>query len=147
MNFQYTFQKVVDLKTNEKTQAEWLLSNAIGNLQAEEQSLHQFIMNQNQMMQTLQSAIESKAPAAEIQEIQRYIDYLEQCIAKKRRDVDRAQINVQKKQAYLTTKVLDEKVWLKSREKAKEKFQHEMLLREQNELDELAAVRFAIKAR
>lgn len=43
--------------------------------------------------------------------------------------------------------MLDEKVWMEAREKAKMHFQQEMLLREQNELDEMATVRFAVKAR
>lgn len=38
MRFHYTFQKVVDLKGNEKTQAEWMLSTALGELQAQEKA-------------------------------------------------------------------------------------------------------------
>ncbi|MGV2795025.1 flagellar export protein FliJ, partial [Clostridium perfringens] len=38
MRFRYVYQKVVDLKSNEKTQAEWMLSAAVGILQAEQYS-------------------------------------------------------------------------------------------------------------
>ncbi|MMZ70906.1 hypothetical protein D1872_340920 [compost metagenome] len=51
------------------------------------------------------------------------------------------------KKVVLTDKMLDEQVWLKAREKAKVRFQQELLLQEQNELDEMATVRFAMRAR
>lgn len=51
-----------------------------------------------------------------------------------------------KKQDQLSTKVLDEKVWLKAKDKAETQFQQSMILREQNELDEMATVRFAMKS-
>ncbi|MBE0343522.1 flagellar export protein FliJ, partial [Paenibacillus sp. 28ISP30-2] len=82
-----------------------------------------------------------------IQELQAYVNHLDQCITRKHRDVQYAQQNVQSKQTVLTDKMLDEQVWLKAREKANVKFQQEMLLREQNELDEMASVRFAMRAR
>ena len=38
--FRYAYQKIADLKTSEKTQAEWLLSSAVGKLHTEEDSLN-----------------------------------------------------------------------------------------------------------
>ncbi|ADM69723.1 MULTISPECIES: flagellar export protein FliJ [Paenibacillus] len=147
MRFQYSFQKVVDLKTNEKSQAEWLLSSAVGQLQAEEQTLTQLVGERNRVISAIQKAAEDCAPLSTIQELQAYVNHLDQCITRKHRDVQYAQQNVQSKQTVLTDKMLDEQVWLKAREKANVKFQQEMLLREQNELDEMASVRFAMKAR
>lgn len=147
MRFQYSFQKVVDLKTNEKSQAEWLLSSAVGQLQAEEQTLTQLVGERNRVISAIQKAAEDCAPLSTIQELQACVNHLDQCITRKHRDVQYAQQNVQSKQTVLTDKMLDEQVWLKAREKANVKFQQEMLLREQNELDEMASVRFAMKAR
>lgn len=147
MKFHYAFQKIVDLKSNEKTQAEWMLSSAIGKLQAEEKSLSDLFEMREQMFEALQNAAKACAPVAEIRNIQAYVEYLESCIVKKRDDIRLAHVNVNTKQEQLTEKMLDEKVWLKARDKSKEKFRHESLLREQNELDEMATVRFAINAR
>lgn len=147
MRFQYSFQKVVDLKTNEKSQAEWMLSSAVGQLQAEEQTLIQLVGERNRVISAIQKAAEDCAPLSTIQELQAYVHHLDQCITRKHRDVQYAQQNVQSKQTVLTDKMLDEQVWLKAREKANVKFQQAMLLREQNELDEMASVRFAMKAR
>ncbi|MEC0268507.1 flagellar export protein FliJ, partial [Paenibacillus anseongense] len=40
MQFRYSFQQIVDLKNNERTQAEWILSEAMGQLRNEETNLH-----------------------------------------------------------------------------------------------------------
>ncbi|WP_339266232.1 flagellar export protein FliJ [Paenibacillus sp. FSL W8-0187] len=147
MKFHYAFQKIVDLKSNEKTQAEWMLSSAIGKLQAEEKSLNELYEMRDQMYRAQQEVASRCVPVAEIRNIQVYAEYLEECIERKRDDIRIAHVNVTKKQKALSDKMLDEKVWLKARDKSQEKFRHESLLREQNELDEMATVRFAIKAR
>ncbi|MCJ8010603.1 flagellar export protein FliJ [Paenibacillus sp. KQZ6P-2] len=147
MRFQYAFQKIVDLKGNEKTQAEWMLSSAIGKLQAEEKSLGELLHNRERMASELQEAAERRAPVSKIQEFQMYVEHLEQCIEKKHSDVQQASVNVHMKKKHLSHKMLDEKVWLKARDKAKSSFQQSMLLREQSELDEMATVRFAMKAK
>ncbi|MDR9854541.1 flagellar export protein FliJ [Paenibacillus sp. VCA1] len=147
MKFQYAFQKIVDLKTNEKTQAEWMLSSAIGRLQEEKKSLEELLESREQMAKQLQEAAERRAPVSKIREFQMYADHLQQCIERKYSDVAQADSNVQMKKKQLSHKMLDEKVWLKARDKAKSSFQQNMLLREQNELDEMATVRFAMKAR
>lgn len=146
MRFHYTFQKVVDLKGNEKTQAEWMLSSALGELQAQEKSLDELIGQRSTLMLSLQSAAQQKTPMAKLREMQDYVDYLDKCIARKHSDISLAHAEVQNKQNHLSTKVLDEKVWLKAKDKAQTAFLQNMSLREQNELDEMATVRFAMKS-
>ncbi|CAM4313866.1 MAG: flagellar export protein FliJ [Paenibacillus macerans] len=147
MKFRYVYQKVLDLKSNEKTQAEWMLSAAVGELQSEQRSLEQLFEEQARTASAIQDEMENSASMLKLQELQRYMEYIEQSIARKLGDVKRAELKVEQKKSILNGKMLDEKVWLKAKEKAKEKFQHEMLLREQNELDEMATVRFAMRAR
>ncbi|WP_433752761.1 flagellar export protein FliJ [Paenibacillus amylolyticus] len=146
MKFRYHFQKVVDLKSNEKTQAEWMLSTAIGKLQTEEEHLIQLLNDRSNLIGIIQSATENTASVNSLQEMQRYVHHLDECISRKNSDVKHAQVNVQRNQTFLNGKLIDEKVWLGARDKAKIKFQQEMLLREQNDLDEMATVRFAAKA-
>ncbi|CAM4484576.1 flagellar export protein FliJ [Paenibacillus xylanexedens] len=146
MKFRYHFQKVVDLKSNEKTQAEWMLSTAIGKLQTEEEHLIQLLNDRSNLIGIIQSATENTASVNSLQEMQRYVHHLDECISRKNSDVKHAQVNVQRNQTFLNGKMVDEKVWLGARDKAKINFQQEMLLREQNDLDEMATVRFAAKA-
>jgi len=146
MRFHYTFQKVVDLKGNEKTQAEWMLSTALGELQAQEKSLDELMVQRNEIIASLQSSAQQSTSMVKIREMQDYVDYLDKCIIRKHREISLAQQEVLLKQDQLSTKVLDEKVWLKAKDKAQEIFQKSMNLREQNELDEMATVRFAMKS-
>lgn len=147
MKFNYAFQKVVDLKTNEKTQAEWMLSAAVGILQAEMKTLEQLLEDKRTVAERMMKEAANKASLLSLQALQQYAEHLERCIASKSRDVDHAESNVEQKKAHLSDKMLDEKVWLKAKDKALEAFRREMLLREQSELDEMATVRFAMKAR
>ncbi|WP_068786053.1 flagellar export protein FliJ [Paenibacillus phocaensis] len=147
MRFRYVYQKVVDLKSNEKTQAEWMLSAAVGELQSEQRSLEQLLEEKAATAAVIAAEAENTASMIKLQELQRYMDYMDQAIERKLADIHLAEQNVDRKKAILKGKMLDEKVWLKAKEKAMDKFQHEMLLREQNELDEMATVRFAMRAR
>ncbi|GJM75557.1 hypothetical protein HMSSN036_77730 [Paenibacillus macerans] len=56
-----------------------------------------------------------------LQELQRYMEYIEQSIARKLGDVKRAELNVEQKKSILNGKMLDEKVWLKAKEKSEKK--------------------------
>ena len=147
MGFTYHFQKVVDLKAKEKTQAEWLLSSAIGKLQAEENHLLELVRDRENLMEGISSFSLQSASASSLQEMNRYVHYLDECISRKNNDVAHAEVNVKQNQAFLNDKMLDEKVWNQAREKEKMHYQQEILLREQNELDEMATVRFAVRAR
>jgi len=146
LKFNYAFQKVVDLKTSEKNHAEMHLSSAIGRLQAEEQTLTQLSSDKDSMVDAIQDHSAHTVSAFQLQQMQDYINYIDQCILQKRQDIQTAQVKVEEKKEHLTTKMLDEKVWLQARGKALDSFQKEELLREQNELDEMATVRFASRA-
>ncbi|MGG3455676.1 flagellar export protein FliJ [Paenibacillus rhizolycopersici] len=147
MKFRYVYQKVVDLKSNEKTQAEWMLSAAVGELQSEQRSLEQLLEEKASIAAAIAAEAENTASMIKLQELQRYMGFIDQAIERKQGDIRVAEQKVEHKKTVLKGKMLDEKVWLKAKEKAMDKFQHDMLLREQNELDEMATVRFAMRAR
>lgn len=147
MKFQYTFQKVVDIKSSAKNQAEWLLSSALGELQAQEQTLDQLLEDQGRTLEMINQAIENRAPISELQDLQRYVVYLDQCISRKIVDIREAQVEVEHKKLHLTEKMVDEKVWLQAKDKAKTKFTHEHMVREQNDLDEMATVRYVMNSK
>lgn len=144
MAFRYTFQKVVDLKGSEKTQAEWILSSAIGTLTAEEQSLKQLEATRHEWEQKLLDASQTTIALSELKVIQQYLDYLLACITNKLTDVKHAQKAVEQSRLKLSDKMKDEKVWLKSKDHALERFRYALQIKEQNDLDEMATVRFMI---
>ncbi|MFD0959481.1 flagellar export protein FliJ [Paenibacillus chungangensis] len=142
--FQYSFQKIVDLKNSEKMQAEWLLSSALNTLTEEEQSLQQLHIVKREWEERLHRASQNAIPLSELQLIGQYLDYLDSCIANKQKDVQQAERHVSQQRDFLTDRMKDEKIWMKAKDHALSRFRQAMQLKEQNELDELATARFMV---
>ncbi|TBL77728.1 flagellar export protein FliJ [Paenibacillus thalictri] len=142
MRFNYAFQKIVDLKNNERTQAEWILSQAIGQLQTEQGHLAHLHTAREEMQDQLMSVSASKATISEIMLLQQYVEHIDTKIVEKNRHVKQAEEVVVDKQGHLTDKMLEEKVWVKAKEKAHGHFTARLLQKEQQELDEMATNRF-----
>ncbi|OXM84669.1 flagellar export protein FliJ [Paenibacillus rigui] len=142
MRFRYTFQKIVDLKTNEKTQAEWILSQAIGKMREEESSLHELHSAKDELYEQLHTASSCKATISQLLIMQQYVDHIDHQIVLKNKDLEQAQQVVTIKQNDLAGKMVQEKVWCKAKEKALQGFTSRMLKKEQEQLDEMATNRF-----
>ncbi|WP_040948672.1 flagellar export protein FliJ [Gorillibacterium massiliense] len=142
MAFRYSFQKIVDLKSNEKTQAEWVLSAAFGKLRQEENSLTLLEEEQHQLQSTLAKATEERTTISELTLYQTFINHVDREIRGKKDDIRQAMHEVDKSQLVLTEKLRQEKVWHKAREKAHKDFTAVVLKKEQETLDELAVTRY-----
>lgn len=141
-SFKYTFQKIVDLKGSEKTQAEWMLSDALSLLRAEEDQLNKLIAEQREWENKLSQAVLEATPLAEVLIINQYIEYCSENIKSKLKDIARAEQKVELRRSKLAEKMKEEKVWHKAKEHAFDRFRYNMQLKEQNELDEMASIRF-----
>lgn len=142
MRFRYAFQKIVDLKTNEKTQAEWVLSGAVGKLREEESSLTTLFSEKDEVSNQLIDSTRQRTTASELVHYQMYIDHLEDRIRRKTADVRHAETAVVERRQELSSKMVEEKVWTQAREKAYRQFQALQLKKEQEVLDDLASSRF-----
>ncbi|WP_308639246.1 flagellar export protein FliJ [Paenibacillus silvisoli] len=140
--FQYTYQKIFDLKQSEKSQAEWQLSVVVGELQNVEKSLLTLREERVSWSDRLLQAANQAVTLSELRVMQEYIGYLDEAIKRKLVDVRKAETAVEVKRAELSDRMRDEKVWQKSKENAFQRFQAEMMAKEQSELDELATSRF-----
>jgi flagellar FliJ protein len=141
MRFQYPFQKIVDLKNNEKTQAEWLLSQALGQLHKEESSLDQLQKEKDRLYELLSTAAGNRTSISELQLLQEYAEHLNQRIVEKNGEVLQAQTNVSSKRETLTHKMLDEKVWTTAKDKAYLHYVAAATKKDQAEADELTTMR------
>ncbi|MEX2462205.1 MAG: flagellar export protein FliJ [Paenibacillaceae bacterium] len=141
MSFRYPLQKIVDLKANEKTQAEWILSHAMTVLQEAEQSLHSLHSEKSEIHAELTSVVGVRANISQLRTFQNYMTHLDHRITKKIKDVERAEQNVVHKKGHLSEKMMDEKVWSKAKEKAKMMFEGIERTKEQQILDEMATTR------
>lgn len=144
--FRYAYQKIVDLKKSETAQAEWQLSSAIGKLKEEEMTLDRLQAESEAWERRLAELSAGGTPLVQLQTIRSYLDYLQSCMQEKRREIRIAAHEVDASRTRLADRMTDEKVWLKTKEQALHEFHKKMLAREQNELDEIATVRFAVPA-
>ncbi|GAA4871577.1 hypothetical protein GCM10023310_58980 [Paenibacillus vulneris] len=142
MRFRYAFQKIVDLKTNEKTQAEWLLSQAIGKMREEESSLSELHAAKDGVYEQLHEVSAQKATISQMMMFHQYVEHIDQQIELKNQDLQEAKRVVHVKQDVLAGRVLEEKVWSKAKEKAYQRFAMNVLKKEQDQLDEMATNRF-----
>ncbi|MCR8642191.1 flagellar export protein FliJ [Paenibacillus sp. N1-5-1-14] len=142
MGFRYTFQGILDLKESERNQAERELSQSIGQLQLEESSLKELLDNRLQIIAQMNQASSKSIPIGQMVQMQQYVDHLDNRIKLKNQDVRVAQRRVSQDQEQLTHCMVDEKVWIKAREKALQLYTSTQLKKEQNLLDEMAASRF-----
>lgn len=141
MKFQYAFQQIVDLKENERSQAEWHLSEAIGMFNQEQRYLRHLHEKKKELQESMVAASIGSVSVSELQLLQNYVAHLNVQIKKKNEDVRQAEQKVQLKQHHLNERMVDEKVWSKAREKAYKKFKTMALKKEQEMLDEMASVR------
>jgi len=143
MRFRYPLQKIVDLKSSEKSMAEWAYAAALGQLRQEEEALGALLAEREAVEAQLLRTASVKVTLAELASVQHYLDVLTGRIQRQELRVDNAEAQVRVKRNGLVEKSVDEKVWLNTREIAHEAFKHDWLKKQQNELDEIAMVRFA----
>lgn len=142
MRFHYHLQKIVDLKSNEKAQAEWILADALSRLKLEERTLKELHKTRESIEDMISKAAQSRISAAELSMLQEYIQYIDTLIEQKQQTVVQARRDVAEKTDHLTAKMKDEKVWLKARERSFQAFKAAFIRKEQAVLDEIASVRF-----
>jgi flagellar FliJ protein len=147
MSFRYPLQKIVNLKGSEKSMAEWEYAASLGRLRKEEERLEHLHQERRDVEQALQETSVRPTPLTRLTMLQRYIDVVDERIRQQYEGVHSAASQVKMRQGQLNDKVVDEKVWLKARDRALERFRNDKLAKEQNELDEIAIVRAAAASR
>lgn len=145
MSFNYPMQKILDLKSNEKTQAEWHLSEAIVTLSNEENDLCRLHSEMDAIQKTLLNDTQNSSTISSLLLIQQYLEHLVQLIVNKNKGIAASKNNVENKQHNLSSKMLDEKVWVKAKEKAYQKFSSTVLRKDQYEMDEMASTQHGLK--
>jgi len=142
VRFRYKLQKIVDLKSNQKEQAEWLLTGALSKLKLEEQSLEELIMTRCSVEDAISVGASSGISASELIMLEQYIQHIDMLIAQKKESIRQAQQEVDDKSEHLVAAMKDEKIWMKARERSLQTFRAAFLRQEQAILDETAITRF-----
>ncbi|CAI6026724.1 hypothetical protein COHCIP112018_00536 [Cohnella sp. JJ-181] len=118
--------------------AEWEYAASLGRLRSEEEQLDQLSQERGEYERELAERAVKPTALAELHLLQDYISFLDDRIRQQRQGVRAAEEHVQQRQVFLTDKMVDEKVWQNARSKSLQKYRQETLIREQNELDEIA---------
>ena len=147
MKFRYHLQKIVDLKESEKSMAEWEYAAALGKLKEEQERLERIGLEKEEAEKRLAEQALRPTPLMEIQRLQQFIEWLDYRMKNQLAEVRKAEEQTSLRRRRLADKMVDEKVWLNAKDKARERFRAEWLAREQNELDEMAVMRAAASSR
>lgn len=141
MRFAYPLQKIVDLKANEKKQAESDLSQAIMTLTEEERKRDELVTAKHSFQERVTGEDAVTLTVSDLMLTQHYIDHLDDQIRRTDRSIDQAEQNVEQTRQHLTDRMIDEKIWAKAREKALTVHMAEAEKAAQNELDDAAILR------
>lgn len=141
MKFRYPLQKVVDLKSNQRTQAEWLLAEAIGVFNKRQTTFDQLQLQIRQTQQEMDQATQGASPISRIQMLQEHLNYLQLQLGEEQIRLQQAEKKMEQTQQKLTDKMRDEKVWTTSKDNAYSRFVAEQQKKEQQDIDELASAR------
>lgn len=144
MKFRYALQKIVDLKSSEKSMAEWAYAAALGQLRQEEEALQLLLEERAHVERQMMTAAQQRMTLAELTWNQQYLEVLDMRIRRQTEGVAAADEQVQSKRNGLVEKSVDEKVWQNAREKSYERHKLEWLRKQQHELDEMATARAAV---
>jgi flagellar protein FliJ len=141
MRFAYPLQKIVDLKANEKKQAESVLSQAIAKLTEEERMRDELISSKRSFQEHIVGQTANSLPISQLMLVQQYIDHLDEQLQRSEKKIVLAQEHVEQRREHLKDRMIDQKVWDKAREKAYTAHVAQVEKESQKTLDDLAITR------
>jgi flagellar protein FliJ len=143
MKFQFSFQKVLDFKEKEKEVAEQEYGTIkLQQLELEEQI--EDLESEKDQAFNLYDNVHKKS-IMEIIDAQKNIEYVNRQIKQLEYKSQQIHQEVEQKYQELIEKTQETKMWNKWKDKSKDIFHKEMLLKEQAMLDEMAVLRYTRK--
>lgn len=139
--FQFSLQKVLNLKEKNKEQEEYRYMESFKRYQVEKEQLQQ-LLNQKQLMEEefVQGQVNGVL-IADIHHTQEYILYLNHSIHQQEKKLEQLFNDLKIKQNSLMEIKKEVKIWDNLRERKREDFNLEENRNEQKELDDMASLR------
>lgn len=141
--FAYNMQSILNIKYKMENQEKIAYANAQAKLRQEEEKLRRFKERrdfyENKMRGNLEIAIDVRA----LYECNQGIELMKEAIREQKKEVNRAQANVDKAHERLNEVVKERKTHEKLRENALEEFMAELNAQENKEIDELVSYNYA----
>ena len=140
--FQYPFQKILDLKENEKEFAQIQMAEAIkkqeDSLRKNQEIYQKIIIFENEIKEKQQFGVN----IFELRMLENYLNQLKDQLLSAELELAQMESNVTKSQSHLRLKVQEEKTWVNLRKQQLSQFEEKEKLSEQSFFDEMAANRF-----
>lgn len=140
--FHYPFQKILDLKENEKEFAQIQMAEAIKNQEVslrKNQEIYQKIIGiENEKNQKQQNGVN----ISELRMLESYISQLKEQLLSAERELEQMESHVNQTQSHLRIKVQEEKTWINLKNHKQSQFENKVKVSEQSFFDEMAANRY-----
>ena len=140
--FNFQFQKILDLKGNEKDYARVQMADAIKRHEAGYQRQESILSKITNAKQRMKEKQQKGVNISEIRELENYIYQLQTQLMSSKRELEHLQRNVSKTQNHLQLKSQEQKVWDNLKEQKMDQHIEKNKVIEQNFFDELASTRF-----
>lgn len=140
--FNFRFQKILDLKENEKGFAQIQMADAMKKEQAGHQKSEAISAKIAEAESLKKEKEQGGINISELRMLELYIHQLQEQSVSSSRELEYLKSNVSKSQTQLQNKAQEEKTWGNLKQQETAKFQERNKVREQNFFDEMASTRF-----
>lgn len=140
--FNFRFQKILDLKENEKGLAQMEMADAIKQQEIghrKKEAIHKKIMDAERLKKEKQ---QDGVNISELRMLVNYIHQLQELLISSNRELEHLQNNVSRTQTHLQMKAQEEKTWGNLKQQELTIYVEQSKMAEQNFFDELASTRF-----
>jgi flagellar protein FliJ len=140
--FNFQFQKILDIKGNEKDFAQVQMADAIKRHEAGYQKTESLLSKITGAEHLMREKQQEGMNISELRELENYIYQLQTQLMDSQRELEYLQINVSKTQNHLQLKSQEQKIWDNLKEQKLDQHIERNKVIEQNFFDELASTRF-----
>jgi len=140
--FNFRFQKILELKENEKDFAQIQMADAIKHQEIgfrKKEAIQHKIMDAERLKKEKQ---QGGINISELRMLESYIHQLQELLFSSNRELVHLQNNVVESQSHLQMKAQEEKTWENLKQKKKTQFEEQSKAAENSFFDELASTRF-----
>lgn len=142
MSFQFRFEKIVTMKEKEKESAFHEMNVFKKLKETAEHQLLDLVEKKESYVRDYQNSMRNAISVTDIQESEQYIHFLNKQIEKIRKKVSELTQEFNLKNNLLLAKNQEEKIWSSWRKKSLEEYTAKINREEQNQLDEMAVLRY-----
>ncbi|MEO2076753.1 MAG: flagellar export protein FliJ [Bacillus sp. (in: firmicutes)] len=142
MSFQFRFEKILTMKEKEKESALHEMNVVKHMKETVEKQLLDLVEKKESYIMAFEKIANQSIKVTDIQEREQYIHFLNKQIDRLRKKVLEITQEFNRKSHLLVAKNQEEKMWSSWREKSLDEYTEKIKREEQNQLDEMAVIRY-----